>query len=582
MTASPHKPPEGIVTFLFTDIVGSTDMWETHGDAFLPVLQAHNAIMADAIERNGGHLMKTEGDSYKVAFSDPAAAVRCAIVAQAALQRYPWPADIDRLQVRMAVHTGKPFAQGGDYFGPPVNRTARMMSACNGGQILISEDTLDLVEHRMGKDTRFVDQGYHRLRDLDEPIRMFQVDHPALEVSRPQPPRSLNGHAHNLPIQRTSFIGRQEQIEHIAALLSRADAPCLQISGPSGIGKTRLSLQVAAERVDWFPDGVWYVRLSESSDAEEAAAEVARAVGIEMREGAAATQVVREWVSKRSCLLILDDCGRIPEVSRFIHELLSGSTNLRCLATTAESLKIENAEEIPLPELSLPPADAGAEDVMASEAGRLFAERAHEARPDFRLTDRRAKPIARLLQSLGGMPAAIERAAEMLRSQEVTPTAILSAIGAQLSTASAEETGHSAATHGRGLLGKLAESRGMASLLETMGAALADRRALTEAEHAARDALTIYDRLGDREGVASSLRRLGLVAAAQRNHEKAAALLHAARDAYLELDKRIAARIDSELEAIREALGAHVELPTPTLAQAVALATGPTSPRMEN
>jgi class 3 adenylate cyclase/predicted ATPase len=563
--------PGGVVTFLFTDIVGSTELWERHRDAFLPVLQAHNAIMADAIERNGGYLMKTEGDSFKVAFTDPAAAVRCAIVAQAALQRYPWPSDVGRLQVRMAVHTGRPFEQGGDYFGPPVNRTARMMAVTHGGQIMISEDTYNLVEQRLG-DARFLDQGYHRLRDLDEPIRLYEVDHTALEPQRHPPPKSLNGHVHNLPIQRTSFIGRQQQIEQIAAMLGRQDTPCLQISGPSGIGKTRLSLQVAAERMDWFPDGVWYVRLSDSASAEDAAVEVARAVGLDLG-GVSATQAVREWVSRRSCLLILDDCGRIPEVGRFIHELLSGSEHLRCLATTAESLKIESAEEVALPELQLPPEDADSHEVMASEAGQLFAERVHEARPDFRLTDRRAKPIARLLHSLGGMPAAIEKAAEMMRSADVTPSAILSALGGELAHG-AEEATKAAASHGRTLVERLSDSAGLAGLLDTIGTALADRRELAHAEQASREALAIYHRIGDKEGVAGSLRRLGLVAAAQRNYVRAAALLHAARDLYQELDKRIAARIDSDLETIRKALGTGAELPQPTLSQAVALATG--------
>ncbi len=573
MTSATARPPEGVVTFLFTDIVGSTEMWETHGDAFLPILQAHNAIMADAIDRNGGYLMKTEGDSYKVAFSDPAAAIRCAVVAQAALQRYPWPSDIPKLKVRMAIHSGRPFAQGGDYFGPPVNRAARMMSACNGGQILVSEDTLNLAEQKVGRETRFIDQGYHRLRDLDEPIRMFEVDHPALEAQRHPPPRTLNGHIHNLPVQRTSFIGRQEQIEQIAALLSRNDTPCLQISGPSGTGKTRLSLQVAAERVDWFPDGVWYVKLTDSTTAEDAAIEVARAVGIELVPGVPATVTVREWVGKRSCLLILDDCGRIPEVGRFIHELLTGAAHLRCLATTAESLHIEDAEQIALPELSLPDADVGAAEVMESEAGRLFAERAHAARSDFRLTDRRAKPVSRLLRSLGGMPAAIEKAAEMMRGRDVTPSALLNALGGEIAQ-SAEEATRAAATHGRTLLQRISESHGMASLLDTLGTALADRRELAQAENATREALAIYHRIGDREGVAGSLRQLGLVAAAQRNYTRAAALLHAAHDAYLELDKQVAARIHSDLETIRRNLGADVELPRPTLSQAVALATG--------
>jgi predicted ATPase len=277
-------------------------------------------------------------------------------------------------------------------------------------------------------------------------------------------------------------------------------------------------------------------------------------------------------VGNRSCLLILDDCGRIPEVGRFIHEMLTGSAHLRCLATTAESLQIEDAAEIALPELTLPAEAAGADEVMASEAGRLFTERAHEARRDFAMTDRRAKPVSRLLRTLGGMPAAIERAAEMMRDRDATPSAILSALGHDLAQ-SAEEATRVAASRGRNLIERLSESHGMASLLDSVGAAMADRRELADAEHTTREALTIYDRVGDREGVASSLRQLGLVAAAQRNHIRAAALLHAARDAYRELDARIAARIDADLQAVARALGAQIELPRPTLSQAVALAT---------
>src|SRR5205085_6859634 len=139
MTQTHSKPPRGKVTFLFTDIVGSTKMWERLGDSFLPILQAHNAILTDAVARFGGYIVKTEGDCYKIAFADPVAAAKCAVVAQAALHRYPWPADAGQLSVRMAVHSGDPFMQGGDYFGPPVNRTARMLSAAHGGQVLISE-----------------------------------------------------------------------------------------------------------------------------------------------------------------------------------------------------------------------------------------------------------------------------------------------------------------------------------------------------------------------------------------------------------------------------------------------------------
>jgi len=572
MTQKTRRQPTGTVTFMFTDIVGSTDMWETHGDAFLPVLQTHNAILSEAIERNGGYVMKTEGDSFKVAFQDAASAVRCAMVAQAALQRYPWPPDVGPVRVRMGVHTGKPFVQSGDYFGPPVNRAARIMDAANGGQVLISQDTLDLVESRLAPDMGLADLGFHQLRDLDEPLRLFEVSHGALGPRHTMPPRSLNAHAHNLPMQRTSFIGRQEHIEQVATLLAHGETHCLQVTGPQGIGKTRLSLQVAAEKVDWFPDGVWYIRLTDCSDSEEAAHIVAQTLNIPGRPGATVTELLREWMTERRCLLILDDCGQIPEVGRLIHDVLSGSANLRCLTTASEALQIGDAPVVELPEMSLPADGATAGEVMQTDAGRLFVERTQEARADFGLTEGRAKTVSKLLRHLGGFPAAIERAAEMMRGGQATPAGILTALGQEVAHG-AEDVATVAAEQGRALLGKLAESPGMAALLSSIGATLQDQRRLDEADRASRDALRIYDRTGDANGVASSLRRLGLVAAAKQNHERAAGLLQAARDAYRELDVKMADRVEAELAIVRRAMGSGARMPQLSVSQAVAMAT---------
>src|SRR5258708_32231231 len=329
----PATPPSGAVTLLFTDIVGSTEMWERHGDAFLPVLQAHNAILMEAISRYGGSLIKTEGDAYKVALSDPVAAAKCAIVAQAALHRYPWPKDVGKLSVRMALHTGTPFMQAGDYFGPAVNRTARILSATHGGQILMSQDTLGKIENRMDDGTGFQDQGFHRLKDLGEPAPLFQLEHNKLELHNFPPPYTLNATDNNLPIQRASFVGREKEIEQIAALLTRTDTPVLTLTGPGGIGKTRLSLQVAAERVDLFPDGVWYVKLDTATDLHSAAFEVSKALGLQIPDGANVTNTVRTWLAERRCLLILDDCGHVTQADKLIRELLSGHESLRCITT---------------------------------------------------------------------------------------------------------------------------------------------------------------------------------------------------------------------------------------------------------
>ncbi len=524
-------------------------MWERLGDAFLPVLQAHNAIMVEAIERFGGYVVKTEGDSYKVAFDDPADAVRCALVAQAALQRYPWPSDVGQVRVRMAVHTGRPFFQAGDYFGPPVNRAARLLSASHGGQVLISEDTLNLVENRVDAQTRFLDLGYHRLKDLDVPVRIYHAQHPALDAASFPPPRSLNGTANNLPTQRTSFIGREKEIEQIAALLARNDTPMLALTGPEGIGKTRLSLQVAAERVELFPDGVWFVKLTHAMDARGAAVEVASAIGIPLVPGAHPVETVRTWLADRRCLLILDDCGHVPEAGRFIRELLSESPSLRCLATSRESLKLEPGNEYELPEMTRPEPEAAAADLMQTDAGRLFVERAHDERADFALNDRRAKSISRLLSRLPGLPEAVEKAAAMLRQPDVSPAQVLTALGRDLKTSVEEITG----VQGRDIVNRLRESPGLAALLETLGAASADRRHLDEAERVSRDALAIHERLGDRHGVAVSLRQLGNIAYARCDYARAVSLLLAARQAFDEAGG-VEPELLTDLETARRAL----------------------------
>ena len=366
----------------------------------------------------------------------------------------------------MAVHTGRPFVQAGDYFGPPVNRAARLLGAAHGGQVLLSEDTLSLVENRLDPDVRVVDLGYHRLKDLDAPVRIFHAVHPAIETSSFPPPRSLNGVANNLPVQRTSFIGREKEIEQIAAALARDEPSLLALTGPGGIGKTRLSLQAAAERVELFPDGVWLVRLSDAVDARGAAIEVASTVGIPLPSGANPVEAVRTWLADRRCLLILDDCGHVPEAGRFICELLSGSASLRCLATSRESLRLEQGAELEVPELTRPAPDANAAALLESEAGRLFVDRAHEERADFALNDRRARPIARLLSRLPGLPEAVERAAAMLRQQDVSPGQVLAALGRELRS-SMEGVGQIATEQGREIVLRLKDAPSLGALLET-------------------------------------------------------------------------------------------------------------------
>jgi class 3 adenylate cyclase len=561
-------PPTGHITFLFTDIVGSTEMWERLGDACLPILQAHNAILSDAITRYGGYLIKTEGDAYKVAFADPASAAQCAILSQAALQRYPWPTEVGQVRVRMALHTGKPFAQGGDYFGPPVNRAARVLSASHGGQILLSEETLEKLESRMEAGTRFVDQGFHQLKDLDAPVRLYHLTHPRLELASFPPPRSLNDQPHNLPTHRRSFVGREKDIEKIASSLATGDTRFLTLTGPPGIGKSRLSHQVAAEYNHLFPDGIWNIRLTEAMDISGAAIEIADTLGIHIAPGSPPLEVVRAWLAGRSCLLILDDCGHVPHADQLVRELLSGSAALRCIATSRQPLETPADQEFAVAELSMPPEHATPTDIMQSEAGRLFVERTHENGLDFDLTPPRAKAISGLLHKIqGGVPGLNEKTANTLKAKSGAMVKALTSLTERISV-KAEEV----AVDGRAALGKFRETPELAALLEGIGLLAADRHKLDEAERLCRDALNVAKQTNDQHGVASALRQLGNIAFGRGDYEKAIMLLTASHQAYHDLKSPIALKVRIEIEHARRAQGKAHQSPSVTLDQAIQLA----------
>jgi class 3 adenylate cyclase len=566
MAASKPHPPTGNVTFLFTDIVGSTERWEQYGDAFLPVLQAHNAILNEAVSRSGGYVIKTEGDSFKVAFADPADAARCAVLAQAALQRYPWPQDIGGLSVRMAIHTGQPFMQANDYFGPPVNRCARILSATHGGQILVSEDALSLLHDRMDPGVRFKDQGYHRLKDLDSPIRLFQLSHPRLELLSFPPPRSLNAHSNNLPTQRRSFIGREKEIEQIASAFASGDTRLLTLTGPSGIGKTRLSIQAAAEYAHLF-EGICFVRLANATDVTGAAIEVADSLGVVIPPGAPPLETVQKWLADRSYLIVLDDCGSVPQADRFVRELLSGTSSLRCLATSHQPLDVAGAAELAVPELTLPPDDSSTEELLASESGRLFVERAYEERSDFELSEPRAGLMSRILNKVGSKvgakPADVEKVAEKLGDAKAATGRALKILADRITQN--EEIG----------LAVAAGKEEISSLLQSIGGLGADRQKLDEAERQCRNALDMSRQKGDRLGIANALRQLGNIAFAQKAFDKAVTLLSAANQAFHELGSPEALNVRPELEAARRAQGHDAAMPQVSIDSAIETAMAP-------
>jgi class 3 adenylate cyclase len=255
------QTPTGTVTFLFTDIEGSTKRWEAHPDVMRSALARHDAIFREAIEQHGGYIFKTMGDAFCVAFSSPHLGLAAAVAAQRALHNEQWSEEIGSLSVRMALHTGAVEEQGGDYFGQPLNRVARLLSAAHGGQVLLSDAAHSLVRDNLPPGVDIQDMGEHRLKDLTRPEHVYQMLAPHLPTQFP-PLKTLDYRPNNLPRQVTALIGREKEVAAVGGLLQRPDVALVTVTGPGGIGKTRSALQAAAELLEDFADGVWFVDLA--------------------------------------------------------------------------------------------------------------------------------------------------------------------------------------------------------------------------------------------------------------------------------------------------------------------------------
>lgn len=594
MTVQPARQqtlPTGVVTFLFTDISGSSQLWEKFGDRFIPVWQAHDAVLRDAFARFGGVEIKSEGDSFMVAFSDPADALECALFAQSALTRYPWPTDIGAPRVRVGLHTGEPFLYGNDYFGPVVNRAAHICTAAHGGQVLLSDDTRKAVKDRIAPHIHLKDMGELRLKDMGKPQRLHEAQDPAADARLFPPPRTLDSQPHNLPEQRTTFVGRAKEIEQIVSFLVSGEKPVLTVTGPGGIGKTRLSLQAAAARAEWFPDGVWCVRLVEAKDVTGAAIEIATAMNIPIRPPTSPLNAVRQWLSDRHCLLILDDAGSIPQADALIRELLEGTTNLRCIATSRESLHIAEAEDLPLTGLATTPETSGVEAVndplalaptagavprseseapdplLETDAGRLFLERASQVRPDLKLTPRDKEVVGELLQKLEGIPVNIEQVAKLMESY--SPTVILEWLNRKLepnripSKESNVEKFKGIMRRGAQRVSESVEELpkalavNLSHLLQNVASIAADRHNEKEATELGRESLRLSHQVGDELGMASALRQLARSRWQQGDHKSAVAMLSAAVQLYRTHEAEELAVTQRELETYRERLAQH-------------------------
>ncbi len=405
-----------VTTFLFSDIEGSSALWEREPERMKAALAGHDVAARSVVASSGGTIVKMTGDGLHAAFADPAAAVVAALRLQQALSDAQATAAVT-LRVRCGVHAGVAERRDGDYFGGAVNRAARLMAAAHGGQVLVSQAVVALAGERLPPGAALRDLGTIRLRDLATPERVFQLLHAGLRSDFP-PLRSLEATPNNLPQQVTSFIGREAQVRTVVGLLRRSRL--LTLVGTGGLGKTRLSLQVAAEAMDEHPDGVWFVELASLRDDALVAEAVAAVLGVKEDAGRPVIEALVKYVRDRRLLIVLDNCEHLVDgCARLAKSLLQASATLSILASSREDLRVAGETTYPVPVLSVPGGDVDATSLHRSEAVRLFVERAMAVQPSFALTGRNAKAVASICRRLDGIPLAIELAAARVRSLAV-------------------------------------------------------------------------------------------------------------------------------------------------------------------
>jgi len=419
--------PIGTVTFLFTDIEGSTRILLGLGDAWPPLLERHRQIARAAWAEQHGVEIATEGDSFFVVFSSAPQAVAAAVSVQRGLAAEAWPTGAE-IRVRIGMHTGEGLLSGGSYVGLDVHRAARIASAGHGGQVLVSASTRVLAEGSLPDGVSLREMGEHRLKDLSRPERIWDLVVAGLPSDFP-PLRTLNAVPNNLPTQLTSFLGRQREIAEARQLL--LDGRLLTLTGPGGTGKTRLSLQIAADATDRFPDGIYFIALGTISQAELVLPTIAQAVGL-VDPGIHALDRLVEHIGAKCFLFVLDNFEQVNDAAPQVAELLVRAPKISVLVTSRSPLRVSGEREYPVPPLGLPdPAHVpDLERFSTFESVALFVERAMAVRPDFAVTSANAPAVAEICVRLDGLPLAIELAAARVRV--LSPQAIMDRLGDRL------------------------------------------------------------------------------------------------------------------------------------------------------
>ena len=429
--ASPANPggsgeadlPTGTVTFLLTDIEGSTRLWESVPEAMEVALERHDRLVSGVIEDHGGVVVTSrgEGDSFFAVFPSAAAAIEAAGACQLRLKAEAWPAGAV-LRVRMGLHTGEARAPGSDRIDhAPINRCARVKAAAHGGQVLVTKTTRDLAGGRLGGGFGLKRLGEFRLRDLAEPELIYQLTHADLPADFP-PIRSVAERTGNLPLPVSSFIGRARELEQTAAALG--EARVVTLTGPGGVGKTRLALQVAGQMAGRFADGAWLCELAPVRDLAGVDDAVAAVFSVNARAGQGAREALVEFLRSKQLLLVLDNCEHLIEGAAALAALLARSCErLVILATSREGLGIDGERLVPVPPLGVPGPGADLETITDAEAVRLFAERTAAVKPGFAVTAGNAAAVAAVVRRLDGIALAVELAAARVPAMTVAELA---------------------------------------------------------------------------------------------------------------------------------------------------------------
>jgi predicted ATPase/class 3 adenylate cyclase len=411
-----------VVTFLFTDIEGSSALWESAPERMRPALARHDALVRGAVERHRGAVVKMLGDGVHAAFDDPADALDATLELQRAFAA-PASAEVLSFRVRAGLHSGAVHQRDNDYYGSAVNRAARIMGSAHGGQILVSQAVADLVAARLPDGVRLHDLGNVRLRDLTRPERLFQVQHPDLRRDFPAL-RSLEATPNNLPQQVSSFVGRERELAAIKQLLGTTRL--LTLLGPGGIGKTRLSLHAGADAMDAFPDGAWFIDLAALADPLVVPQALAATLGVSDDGGRPVAEAVAAHLRDHAALVILDNCEHLLQATaELAAQLLRACPKLRVLATSREALHVAGEAIFPVPELAFPPPGHTVTlDTLAGyAAARLFVQRVGAAQPSLKFSDSHAAATADICRRLEGIPLAIELAAARVRTLPIEKVA---------------------------------------------------------------------------------------------------------------------------------------------------------------